>query len=219
MDPDLPPCPSGGESTLDTPPKEETAIGKAIGKGNAIGKGKASEKAAEKAIGKAAEKAADKAAEKAVPSWIEQLLHGCHPHVAVLDIWADAGLVAPAAEALGIPYLSGGPSLSSVSSLSSLSSLSSFPSDPYDCVLSVLTPSRYASTFCCLALRAWTSLNAGGYMVLVMRSAAYEHIKQYLPAHPRVGETPDGKRHVYFWRKPITKGTRRTPKKPSAASR
>lgn len=133
------------------------------------------------------------------PPWIERLLYGCHPHVAVLDVWPESGLVAPAAAALGIPYMAGAPTDAA-----------------YDCVMGVLTQSKCAMSFCYGALRAWTSLNAGGYMALAMRPAVYAHAKRFLPPLHRSGAAPDGKRQVYIWRKPLMKRTRRTPKKTAA---
>jgi hypothetical protein len=140
------------------------------------------------------------------PSWIEQLLLGCHPRVAVLDIWAEAGLVSTAAAALEIPYIG------YTTGLVDLKMDAPFSETPYDCVLSLLTQSKRAMSFCFSAMRAWSFLNAGGNMVLVMRSAVYEHAKRFMPIPLRILPAPDGKRNIYIWKKPIAKslgGTRR----------
>lgn len=144
-----------------------------------------------------------------IPSWVERLLHGCHPRVAVLDIWAEAGIVAPAAAALGIPYIGYAKGLLGAVDLKVDLSLSE---TPYDCVVSLLTQSRWAMSFCFSAMRAWSFLVAGGTMVLVMRPAVYEHAKRFLPIPLRCFPAPDGKRQIYVWKKPIAKslgGTRR----------
>jgi len=147
-------------------------------------------------------------------SWIQHVLEGCHPRIAVLDIWAEAEMVLPAAIASGVSYIgctttppsctAGGADVQFVSDVS-LNTM------PYDCVLSVLTQSKWAMSFCYAALRAWVSLNAGGLMVLVMRPAVYEHIHRMMPISHYNVAAPDGKRHMYVWRKPITlkAGTRR----------
>jgi len=150
------------------------------------------------------------------PVWLQSILYGCHVRVGVLDIWAEGGLVLLASMSLGIPYsgcVSEEGDLSSYRALKTLDPTAdvtivseSAPLDkPYDCVMSILTKSKYAKAFCYAALQAWGSLQPGGFMVLVMRPAAFEVMRGMMPIGHREIDAPDEKKRLYIWKKPIHK--------------
>jgi len=122
-------------------------------------------------------------------AWAEQLLLGCHPRVAVMDVWPSHE-VAAAAKTLGISYIS-------PSSLKSAA-------EAYDCVVSLLPKRKHAMTFCYLALRAWHDMLPGGHMVLMLNEECFAAMKRFLPPHPRVVCIEE--HNAFIWRKPIAKG-------------
>jgi hypothetical protein len=121
------------------------------------------------------------------PTWAERLLLGCGARVAVLDVWASPDVLA-AAKTVGIPYIA-----------------SVVGEEPYDCVIGLLPRTKHAVSFCYGALRAWSSVNPGGHMALVLKDKGWAFLRRFLPPHPRI--LAMGDRNAYLWRKPITKGT------------
>jgi len=145
----------------------------------------------------------------AEPTWAERLLAGCCPRRGVLDVGASA-TVAAAAKAMGLSYR--------------VLDSDDVGAEPYDCVVGVLSKTKYIATFCYRALRAWSGLLPGGHMVLVMREEAYAAVRRFLPLHARSMKFDAEAKTAYVWRKPITKmlgghKTRHAAKSQKTASR
>jgi len=125
------------------------------------------------------------------PPWAERLLAGCCPRMGVLDVGASLA-VAAAAKAMGLSYRVP-------------ESEEDVGAEPYDCVVSVLSKTKYIAAFCYMSLKAWSCLPSGGHMVLVMREEAFAALRRFLPLHPRSLELDAEAKTAYVWKKPITK--------------